>query len=154
MIVHRKHNLIFYKDNNGTANCPKDKCALCPHIKPGKGFEDNSGNTYLTKGSICCTTVNVVYGVFCEKCQSLVYVGETMTTLYKRHIQNISRIRNSKNEDDLIKHFTDADHSLRHYKIFGIEKIHKDDSYRKTREQFWISKLQTLQPLGLNKKSS
>ena len=54
-----------------------------------------------------------------------------MTTLYKRHVQNISRI-NGKARDDVSIHFTTKKHKLQDYSIVGIEKIHKDDSYRKT----------------------
>ena len=86
MLVHRKHNSLFYKEENGSFQCDKKKCALCPHIKQGEKFQDNEGTEYSTKGKICCTTVNLVYGVFCSRCSKLVYIGETMTTLYKRHI--------------------------------------------------------------------
>ena len=82
------------------------------------------------------------------------YVGETMTTLYKRHVQNFSKIRNGTNLDDLSYHFSTRNkHKLTDYQIVGIEKIYKEDTYRKTREQFWIKKLRTLKPLGLNTKS-
>ena len=82
------------------------------------------------------------------------YVGETKTTLYKRHVQNFSRINNNKDLDDLTYHFTkNNQHSVHEYSIIGIEKIYKEDSYRKTREQFWIHKLRTLKPFGLNTKS-
>ena len=56
--------------------------------------------------------------------------------------------------DDLISHFRASNnHSLEDYKVFGVEKISKSDAYRKTREKFWISKLKTLKPHGLNVKS-
>ena len=70
----------------------------------------------------------------CKKCIQVLYVGETKTTLYKRHVQNFSRINNRKTLDDLTKHFTQDDHNLQDYEIIGIEKIYKEDSYRKTRE--------------------
>ena len=82
------------------------------------------------------------------------YIGETMTTLYKRHIQNFSRIRNAKDKDDITKHFSSEGHELSHYKIIGIEKIFKDDIFRKTREVFWMHKLKTIKPLGLNCKTA
>ena len=117
-------------------------------------FIDNSGNEYYTKGSISCTTENVVYGVHCKKCEKLMYVGETMNSLYLRHVKKFSLIRNNTKIDDITYHFTNVNnHSLLDYQIVGIEKIFREDNYRKTREQFWIKKLKTLRPHGLNVKS-
>ena len=94
-----------------------------------------------------------MYGIFCNKCEAVVYVGETKQTLYARHLSNFSRIRTS-NLDDVTGHFTINNlHSLENYEVFGIEKIYREDEYRKAREVFWISKLQTLKPRGLNTKS-
>lgn len=155
ILVHKKHNKLFYRQKHGTDICHKKKCALCPYMKKSVQFQDNQGKVYSTKGEINCTTENVIYGVQCEKCNKLVYVGETMNSLYKRHLQNFSRIRNNENLDDFTYHFTNANgHSLYDYSIIGIEKIFKEDSFRKTREQFWIKKLNTLKPNGLNTRSS
>ena len=78
-----------------------------------------------------------------------------MNSLYRRHIQNLSRIRNHTNLDDLTYHFSKKNnHDLTDYLIIGIEKIYKGDIYRKTREQFWMKKLKTLKPNGFNNKSS
>ena len=82
------------------------------------------------------------------------YIGETMMTLYQRHQQNLSRIRTGAQQDDLIRHFRASNnHSLEDYQVFGVEKISKSDAYRKSREIFWIQKLSTLKPKGLNVKS-
>ena len=77
-----------------------------------------------------------------------------MTTIYQRHQHNLSRIRNGSQLDDLVRHFRPGNnHSIEDYQVFGVENISKDDGYRKTREIFWIGKLGTLKPRGLNTKS-
>ena len=43
MLVHRKHNALFYKEENGSFQCDRKKCALCPHIKVGEKFKDTDG---------------------------------------------------------------------------------------------------------------
>ena len=86
ILVHRKHNKLFYKEEHGTTTCDRKKCTLCKHMKSSEHFSDESGNIYATKGNISCTTENVVYGVFCQKCQKLMYIGETMNSLYQRHV--------------------------------------------------------------------
>ena len=128
---------------------------MCLHMKVSPHFEDQTNNSYSTKGKINCLTENVVYGIFCVRCQKLLYVGETMNSLYTRHVNNFSRIRNESNMNDLTQHFTRSNgHELSDYYIVGIEKIYQDDNYRKTREMFWMKKLKTLKPLGLNTKYS
>ena len=154
MLVHRKHNSAFYRENNGTFRCGRKKCALCTHVKEGLQFQDQDGsNTYSTSGHIRCTSQNLVYGIFCEKCAQVIYVGETKQTLYARHLSNFSRIRTS-HQDEISKHFSSGNqHSIKDYKVFGIQKTNREDEYRKAREVFWISKLKTLRPHGLNTKS-
>ena len=113
--------------------CGRKKCTLCKHMKVSKNFMDQSQNTYSTKGQINCLTENVIYGIFCNKCQKLLYVGETMNSLYARHVQNFSRIRNKANLNDLTHRFTkNNDHELSDYHIVGVEKISQDDIFRKT----------------------
>ena len=81
------------------------------------------------------------------------YVGETGNSIYTRHQLNISRIRTGRNGDDVTQHFREEqEHTLENYKIFGIEKTSKTDEFRKIREAFWIKKLQTAKPNGLNTK--
>ena len=154
MLVHRKHNSMFCKIRNGSFKCTKKKCIICEHLKEGASFQDNDGNAYVTKGNITCSTSNLIYGIHCTKCNGLLNVGETMTTLYKRHIQNFSRVRTAKDSDDISKHFSQGNHDLSHYKIVGIEKIFKEDSFRKAREVFWMKKLKTVKPHGLNCKTA
>ena len=77
-----------------------------------------------------------------------------MNSLYKRHAQNLSRIDRRSGADAITQHFTEGQHTKEDYKIVGIEKIERNDNYRKTREQFWITKLKTLKPVGLNTKTS
>ena len=150
--MHRKHNNLFYKTSNGTQPCGY-ACALCPFMMSNDHFQDINGKKYYTKGSISCDTNNIVYGIYCKKCDKAIYVGETMNTTYQRHQLNISRIRTGRNVDPVVAHFRQENHSVGDYNIFGIEKISKDTEYRKVRELFWINKLKTFKPFGINVKN-
>ena len=93
LLVHRKHNTRLYKEKHGTFQCGR-KCTMCKYLKEGSQFSNNGKtSSFATKGLITCTSVNLVYGVYCKRCRRVMYVGETMTTLYQRHQQNLSRIR-------------------------------------------------------------
>ena len=62
---------------------------------------------------------------------------------------NFSMIRTRK-EDSVARHFYSNGHSVDDFSVIGIEKIFGDETYRKVRESFWIKKLKTLIPDGLN----
>ena len=50
------------------------------------------------------------------------------------------------------EHFNRDDHVLDDYQVVAIEKkTYGDEISRLTKESFWIKKLKTLQPEGLNK---
>ena len=47
---------------------------------------------------ISCKTTNLVYGISCQICGEIVYVGETGTTLYSRIQNHLSIIRRCRDE--------------------------------------------------------
>ena len=149
ILVHKKHNIMFYKQKNTCHPCGKN-CALCPHVIDGEKFNDNDGNEYTVQGNIDCKTVGVIYGIRCTECERLIYVGQTGDTLYQRMILNFSKIRTRKTDDPIAKHFLQRNHSSDNLKVFGIEKVFGTEIYRKVKESFWMKKLKTLEPEGLN----
>ena len=124
------------------------KCAICPYMMDTKTFSSGD-STICIRGHIDCTTKNVVYGLFCEKCDTIVYVGETGNSLYERMSNHLSRIRNFR--DDVVPlHFNSEDHDINCFRIVGIESIGGQSlQYRRVRENFWIKKLDTYHN-GLN----
>ena len=78
------------------------------------------------------------------------YVGETGTTVYQRFQNHLSTIKR-RNPNPITDHFTGPSHTHEDLKIVGLEQIKTNDIHlRKIRESFWINKLQTLSPKGLN----
>lgn len=127
------------------------KCVMCKYIICSGQFQDSKGKTYQVKNHIDCKSSNVVYGVFCKKCNKIVYVGETGVTLYQRHVLNLSLIRRETN-DPVAMHFYTDEHTVEDYSVIGIEKLYKDETYRKFRENLWKKKLNTYMPFGINKR--
>ena len=115
-------------------------------------FSDNDGNQFKIKGSINCKSVCVIYWIFCKKCSKNIHVGQTGDTFYQRMLLNFSKIRTRKITDPIAKHFCEKDHSVNNYRVIGIERVYGDTIYRETKEAFWIKKLKTYEPQGLNTK--
>ena len=89
--------------------------------------------------------------MYCKKCHSFVYVGETGNTLYQRHLLNFSRIR-TRHSDLVADHFYTNIHDVADFWVMGLEKLNGSDIYRKTMEQLWKNKLRTYLPFSINSK--
>lgn len=150
ILVHKKHNAIFFSKPNKCEPCRKS-CALCPYLQDTNIFRDNNGTVYHVRNYVNCKSSNVVYAIFCKKCDKFVYVGETGDTLYQRQLLNFSLIRRKK-EDPVALHFNSTGHRLEHFRVVGLEKLYSDDIYRKNREVLWKKKLRTYKPYGINTK--
>ena len=148
VLVHIKHNKQFRNSQQGSHKCEKE-CTICQYVKQGcKVMQDE--REYQFKDSVTCKTSNLVYGIHCDVCDKIVYVGETGTTLYERMANHISTVNTGKN-DSIPKHFNSENHSAENLRWIGIEKIGRIDIHlRKVRESFWIRKLKTIYPQGLN----
>ena len=102
-------------------------CAIC--FNPFGAAGDCSrlhgrDTTYTFKDKINCKITNVVYGVICQKCDELKYVGETGTTIYERIENHLTTIRKKK-KNTIAQHFNMKDHKLQDFTIIGIEQIKK-----------------------------
>ena len=146
IIVHNKHTKIFRSKIKKCA-----KCAICPYITD-QDTHTFQGISY-TFNKINCKSMNIVYGIKCLKCDELLYVGETGNKIYERFQNHLSSIRNN-NSNPIAEHFNSDKHNIKDIEIVGLEKIKKNDIHlRKIRESFWIKKMGTLHPKGLNQNS-
>ena len=57
----------------------------------------------------------------------------------------------TRKEDTVANHFYSDGHTVEDFSVVGIEKVYGEDTYRKVRESFWIKKLRTLAPEGINR---
>ena len=142
---------MFFKQCNKCEPCGRN-CAICPYVRNTDSFTNFKGELFTVKNYINCLTANVVYALFCKQCQKFIYVGETGDTLYQRHLLNLSLIRRQKS-DPVAVHFNSEKHSINDLEIVALEKICGDDTYRQTMEIFWMNKLRTYKPHGINTKT-
>ncbi|MCP3663993.1 MAG: GIY-YIG nuclease family protein, partial [Gammaproteobacteria bacterium] len=85
-------------------------CNLCSRMLPAQKVKSTTTNvSHWIKGSISCRTENVIYMLFCAKCEKQ-YVGQTKTALNLRINNHLSRIRNNRQRENdptslVIEHF-------------------------------------------------
>ena len=159
----------FYGFNKcGNVRC-KVKCTENSLVLPLNNVKcsvNNRGFVILTDENLNCLSANVIYLVTCRVC-SMQYVGETSRAANVRWYEHLYKIRKEDKSQLIYSHFNcDDEHRSvpldKRLRFQIIEKVKTDDlsdsgSIRKRRidrELFWISRLRTAHPLGLNDKVS
>ena len=93
--------------------------------------------------------------VQCTKC-NLQYIGETKRRLkdrFNEHRRAVDKPNIISKPTTVSEHFLTANHSASDMLLIPIQKLYSArDSIRKAREAFLITKANTLEPNGLNKR--
>ena len=92
-------------------------------MSPGRNIEC----TY--DKSIGCRSRNVVYGIVCDVCDCVVYVGETGGMFYHMVQNHLSHIRCGRTEMEVASHFDSDGHRITDAKFIGLEKVWKKLDY-------------------------
>jgi len=141
-------------DSAGSHRCESKKCIACKFIKFDKKFQSTqTGETFPITSHLTCKETWLIYLITCNRC-SKQYVGKTTTSLYTRFNNTRSEIkRNAKGSKSLpyVAHFNSGDHTVDDITLMPIEQIHnRTDTTILRRESFWIAKLKTRRPSGIN----
>lgn len=120
----------------------------------------STGTKFKISQYINCNSNNVIYVINCEICK-LQYVGHTSQKLKERirkHLSDVPHAR-TRNVSAVSQHFAAKhDGALDMCSVIVIERVslpvRGEDIKRKPlkRETFWVHRLQTIFPLGLNLK--
>ena len=111
------------------------------------------GEKFIIYCNANCKTENIIYLLECAIC-GLQYIGETKQQLSKR-LNGHRSDANCKPDLPLSRHLRSTGHhdSFGKLKVTIIDHNLKwDDKSRQERESFWIRKLKTLSPNGINEK--
>ena len=151
LTVSAKLRPVENEDPPGSHRCSAKKCSVCPFIKESTKFTSTvTGESFPITSSIHCKTPWVIYLITCSSC-NLQYVGKATTQLYTRFTNTKSDIKLNKKKLPIVHHFNSPGHSINNLSLMGIEYIHTHKEHIiRHRESFWIAKLHTLRPHGIN----
>ena len=65
------------KEEGGKSGPCGKECELCKIMMKTEVVVDKDGRTLAINGSLDCRTVGVIYGMYCDRCKKVVYVGKT-----------------------------------------------------------------------------
>lgn len=128
--------------------CNNKRCKLCAILLTEPFFSSSvTKETFTINEDMNCASKNCIYLVTCTIC-NVQYIGESSRPLRERFNNHRSDIKLRK-ETAIAKHFTEILHEYKHLRVTPIEIV-SDHIERKDRESYWINKLKSKYPLGLN----
>ena len=132
--------------------CNASRCQTCQLMKSTSVFSSTSGARSAIKGEHNCKTHNAIYLMTCTVCR-MQYVGETKLSISRRMNLHRSDWRTRRfKRSPVAEHFSQDDHTFDHIELCVIESDQRwSDQTRKNRETYWIRRLNTLKPFGINK---
>ena len=122
-------------------------CNVCIYYDFTKTIKSKTGVTFPMTTQYGCQTSSVIYLASCSKCKSQ-YVGQSGRRFYDRIMEHLRYIRNGKHA--LGEHFA-AGCDSKYLLVKVIEKVTPDSEFlRLQREKYWIHRLETKTPRGMN----
>ena len=150
------HAYLHYHSNHSLScknaipfQCNISVCNTCAYVSSATVIV-GPFDTFDIRQSFSCTSDNIVYCIFCTKCDVL-YIGETGRRLGDRFRENLNDIKHKHIvKSKVARHFNSAQHTCDDANVVGL--LHcKNIINRKQSEKNIINKLGTLVPLGMNK---
>ena len=138
---------------DGDRPCYNRGCKACRHMKVTNSFKSaTTGKSYSVCTFATCKTKDIIYLIECRRCERRPqYVGKTKNALHKHLTHLRSDIRHNRTQKPVSTHFNLPGHSMEDLTIMIIEKIEtNDDQTRRTRQRYWIDKLRSMAPHGIN----
>ena len=140
----------------GSERCKSPRCQTCNNVEQTVFFESTmTKERYRINHQLDCNSKCLVYLLTCKVC-NIQYVGQTSDKFrlrwnnYRNEARKAHAKEGSINQKHLHNHFLQDDHNgfLEDCHITFIDKT--DTAAPTQREKFWITRLQTLTPHGLN----
>ena len=158
-------NKVLRKKHRAIGRCapcksrPDTKC--CRHVISTTYFTNQAGDKrFDIRHRVGCKTKNAIYLGFCMKCNRKQYVGKVEIQGTNKRINKHRNDAKKRDSIPIDKHFLEPGHKFDDdFKLIVIEEIEDrnmtKDQIRHTllkREDFWIRKLNTLEPHGFNER--
>ena len=139
----------------GMFKCEDKRCKVCDSVVVGNTFRSLvSGRIFHINHRFNCGSPGVVHLITCKKCDKQ-YVGNTVTPFRKRfnnHKSSLNRFGKGQKEicgKHLYSHFYTEGHlGIKDLSVMIIDVTNVNNPTE--RESFWIEKLCTYIPTGLN----
>ena len=138
--------------------CGHSNCEICKILGPGKELKSTvTGEVFKMYFHFDCNSICVVYLLACRICKRQ-YTGSTIAMLgeqfnqYKSNLKLYGEGQRDLKPKKLLEHFYSHDHHGAHNDMIVQIVDFCDPNDQEKQENFWMPKLRTLYPNGLNHK--
>jgi hypothetical protein len=137
------------EEHIGQKPCMGNRCLLCKQlaIRSVVSLPD-SLFTWTIKNSVNCNSTNCVYLAICKKC-NIRYVGETLNFRSRMNLHNSQQF--TLPASAFFRHRTATGHVFRDFELIILRSNLRDKDDLRRWERFFIDRLHSLIPNGLNK---
>ena len=127
-------------EEGGSGPCGRG-CKLCKYMKETDSVKDKDGGDMQLKERMDCRTIGAIYGMYCKKCQKVVYVGKTKNKIMERFNGHRADMK-AEDESKPAFHFKREGHMEEDMEVIGLEHVPgDDDTYRISRERWFLFKI-------------
>ena len=135
-------------------------CAMCPYVENATShYSTATGESFKIKNFITCTTSNVIYDLWCDKCRNSPSVTKG-SDQYTGRTSNMASIRFSAHKSDVntgriskavSEHFKLPGHKVSDMRFLPFEIVtESNETLLASRETYWIDRKKNLQ-FGINR---
>ena len=143
-----RSSLQSQETTGGNFPCGKPRCKMCVRMDTSNTIK--IGDQVVRTGHYTCDSPNVVYLMYCVKCENSHYLGETGTKFRLRFNNHISSIRHNSHGFPVAEHFNLPNHTITDIRFCILAGGFRNDTHRKQTELQYILKYNTHNQ-GLNR---
>ena len=148
------HSSFVDETHHFSQTCDRRRCSHCKNIIKTDVFTSRSTQaSFKMVFSTSCTSQNVIYLIECKRC-NMQYIGQTNQQVSRRmnsHRFDISTYDGQGYATNVALHFNSDSHSVDDFRFVPIDVVNNEMD-RLCKETYWIHKLDTLYPKGMNSK--
>jgi hypothetical protein len=127
-------------------------CIICPQMRKSEILRNaKTGTEVRLKPGATCHTEGIIYAVRCRKCD-LIYIGHSGDHMKKRFSGHKHDIKKRPEQNELATHCHGTHDPVKDLEIYIIDHGITDLKARERLEDYYICKLQTMAPHGMNTK--
>ena len=136
-------------EQHGSRACQRPRCHTCQYISPDTEIR-GTNYSFSVRGHFTFQSSNLVYCISCNRCPTILYIGETGRNLRSRFSEHLRSIRNNTPVFPVAQHFNSTDHSISDIRVRDMQLCNGTNLQRKQREMRLSFQLGTVQPAGLS----
>ena len=118
MLVHSNDHSST--EQHGSRACQRPRVHTCQYISPDTEIR-GPNYSFSVRGHFTCQSSNLVHCKSCNRCPTILYIGETGRSFRSRFSEHLRSICNSTPGSPVAQHFNSTGHSISDIQVRGMQ---------------------------------